>query len=94
LAHAAIKRRPETYKLESLVKLTKVLLDKTDTILLLRSSLVSDRKWLNLSDWMDWISFTSKYSSVVSGGMFLGISRNLARLQRTMVPVQVHFGGQ
>ncbi len=60
MAHADKNLKPPTYKLESLVKLTKVLFDKTDTILLLRSSLVRDRKWLNLSDWMDWISLTSK----------------------------------
>ena len=40
------------------------------------------------------ISLTSRYSSDVSAGIPLGISVSLAWEQRTMVPVQVHSGGQ
>lgn len=40
------------------------------------------------------ISFDSRYSSVVSAGMDLGISFSLLREQRTTVPVQVQDGGQ
>lgn len=57
-------------------------------------SFVRYLRWPNRVMSILWISFTSKYNSEVSEGIPVGISRNLARLHQTTVPVQLHCGGQ
>lgn len=62
--------------------------------LLLKSRRVKDFKCRMRSDCIVEMLFDSKYSSVVSIGMPLGISLSEFLAQRTTVPVQVHDAGQ
>lgn len=57
-------------------------------------SLVRILRWFSLSGWIVLMSFTSKYSSVVSGGIPRGISVSWDLEHLTTEPAQLHWGGQ
>ena len=57
-------------------------------------SLVRILRWFSLSGWIVLMSFTSKYSSVVSGGIPRGISVSWDLEHLTTDPAQLHWGGQ
>lgn len=75
-----------TYSVESFVRSLNVKLERMLIRLLLRSKRDSDLRCFSRSTWITEMSFESKYSSVVSAGMPLGISLNALREQRTTVP--------
>lgn len=57
-------------------------------------NLVRILRWFSLSGWIVLMSFTSKYSSVVSGGIPRGISVSWDLEHLTTEPAQLHWGGQ
>jgi len=57
-------------------------------------SLVRILRWFSRSGWIVLMSFTSKYSSVVSGGIPRGISVSWDLEHLTTEPAQLHWGGQ